>query len=129
MNEFLSGDVAYDVWILLRRTSQVVQKARDREVSQYGISAVTAGVLFDVQTLAREAKAGAQGRGRAPDPQVGVNLNGYEGVEREELKTVILVIKDSLEENFPGVPVILRGKAKEIFQEMKRGKSMDLFNE
>jgi len=61
--------------------------------------------------------------GEAKDPQVGVNLTGCEGTE--ELKEVILVIKNSLEENFPGVPVILRGKAGEIFREVMMRRLID----
>jgi len=50
------------------------------------------------------------------DPLVGVKLNGYEGKGTEELKKVILVIKDSLISSF-GVPVKIIGRFKEIFAE------------
>lgn len=53
--------------------------------------------------------------GKAADPQVCVNLNGYEGTE--ELKKVILVIEDCLEKNFPGVQVNRIGAIRKLFQE------------
>ncbi len=51
----LSTDQDYDLWVLLRRTSLVVLKARERELAQYGISAVKAAVLLIVQAIGREA--------------------------------------------------------------------------
>jgi len=50
------------------------------------------------------------------DPQVGVKLGGYEGEGTEELKKVILVIKDNLISSF-GVPVKIIGRYKKTFEE------------
>jgi len=49
-------------------------------------------------------------------PLVSVKLKGYEGKGTEELKKVMLVIKDSLISSF-GVPVEIIGRFKEIFEE------------
>ncbi len=53
------------------------------------------------------------------DPLVSIKLKGYEGKGTEELKKVMLVIKDSLISSFPGVPVEIIGRFKEIFEEGK----------
>ena len=51
MAEILSDDDLYNLWLTLRRTSHVVMKARNKELSQYGMSAVTAAVLLIIHSL------------------------------------------------------------------------------
>ena len=55
MRDYLSGDEFYDLWILLRRTGHIVHKARDRELSPYGLSGVRAAVLNLVRVLKKKA--------------------------------------------------------------------------
>ncbi len=50
-----STDPDYDLWVLLRQTSQIVLQARERELSEYGLSTVRAAVLLTIRTIGDKA--------------------------------------------------------------------------
>ncbi len=41
----LNKNTLYELWVLLRRSTHVIMKARDQELRKYGISSVEAAVL------------------------------------------------------------------------------------
>ena len=51
MENLSSADQDYALWLLLLKARRCIFKARDKELSQYGITPEQAGVLFIVQTL------------------------------------------------------------------------------
>ena len=55
MIDCTTGDQDYELWLLLRRAGQAVKRNRDRELSQYGLSSVQAGVLVVVEELGDKA--------------------------------------------------------------------------
>jgi DNA-binding MarR family transcriptional regulator len=58
MRNPLSVDKDYALWVLLFQAKDMVFKAREKEVRQYGISPEEAAVLFIVQTLGNKATPG-----------------------------------------------------------------------
>jgi len=46
MDKALSQDPDYRVWVLLHQARDVLHKVREREVAEYGITAVQSAVLF-----------------------------------------------------------------------------------
>lgn len=55
MTNSLSADKDFDLWLLLRQTKDMVLKAVQKELSQYGISPEVAAVLSVVQFLGDKA--------------------------------------------------------------------------
>ena len=55
MRNFLSMDKDYTLWMLLFQAKDMVFKAREKELRQYGISPEEAAVLFIVQCLGNQA--------------------------------------------------------------------------
>ncbi len=48
-------DPIYNLWILLSQTRTAIFKAREKEFSQYGITAVEAGALFAIKGIGGQA--------------------------------------------------------------------------
>ena len=55
MNAALSTDQDYNLWVLLHQAKDAVFKARQKELSQYGISAMEAAALFIIQAIGDKA--------------------------------------------------------------------------
>ena len=55
MNAPLSTDQDYNLWVLLHQAKDAVFKAREKELSQYGISAMEAAALFIIQAIGDKA--------------------------------------------------------------------------
>ena len=55
MKESLATDNDYNLWVLLGQTRDLVHQSRDKELKQYGISTVRAGVLFVIEALGDKA--------------------------------------------------------------------------
>lgn len=51
MNTLLTTDRDYNLWVLLHQAKDAVFKARQKELSQYGISAMEAAALFIIQAI------------------------------------------------------------------------------
>lgn len=56
MNAPLSTDRDYNTWVLLHQAKDAVFKAREKELSQYGITAMEAAALFIIQAIGDKAK-------------------------------------------------------------------------
>ena len=55
MKSYADSDEDYTLWVLLRQACDASVRARDKELSQYGISAEEAAVLFVVQANGERA--------------------------------------------------------------------------
>ena len=55
MNAPLSTGQDYNLWVLLHQAKDAVFKAREKELSQYGISAMEAAALFIIQAIGDKA--------------------------------------------------------------------------
>ena len=51
MNTLSTTDRDYNLWVLLHQAKDAVFKARQKELSQYGISAMEAAALFIIQAI------------------------------------------------------------------------------
>ena len=51
MNALLTTDRDYNLWVLLHQAKDAVFKAREKELSQYGISTMEAAALFIIQAI------------------------------------------------------------------------------
>jgi len=51
MNKTISTDQDFNLWVLLHQTKDAIFKAREKELSQYGITTMEAGVLFIIQAI------------------------------------------------------------------------------
>ncbi len=51
MNALLTTDRDYNLWVLLHQARDAVFKAREKELSQYGISTMEAAALFIIQAI------------------------------------------------------------------------------
>ena len=55
MEEILFGDEDYRLWMLLWHVQDAIYKAREKELSKYGISPMKASVLFTIQIVGHRA--------------------------------------------------------------------------
>ena len=117
MKDFSSKDLDFDLWVLLRRTSHVVLKARDRELAKYGISAVQAAVLFLVRELGRDAIPAEISRQLLRDAH---SVSGL--LSRMEKDGLVRKVKDLDRKNL--VRVELTEKGNEAFNKSTRRESI-----
>ncbi len=115
MRDFLSVDPDYALWILLRRTSHVVWKVRERELGQYGLSAVKTGVLRIVQVIGRKATPAEISRYLLREDH---SVSGL--LSRMEKEGLVTKVKDLDKKN--RVRIVLTEKGhKAYYQAMKGG--------
>ena len=57
-NAVVPEDINYELWLMFNRTRQLIYKARQKEVNQYGISMQNAGILHAVVRLGGVATPG-----------------------------------------------------------------------
>ena len=55
MQKIMYTDKYYGLWLLLILTKDVIHRARQEELRQYGVTASEAGVLFYAQALGNRA--------------------------------------------------------------------------
>jgi len=55
MAERLLADPYYRLWVLFQHVSDTLLKAREKELSEYGISAIQARVLFVIKAIGNKA--------------------------------------------------------------------------
>ncbi len=55
MENTLSADQDFNLWVLLVQTRDAIFKDREKELDQYGITTMESGVLFIVQAIGAEA--------------------------------------------------------------------------
>ena len=117
MKDFSSKDLDFDLWVLLRRTSHVVLKARDRELAKYGISAVQAAVLFLVRELGRDAIPAEISRQLLRDAH---SVSGL--LSRMEKDGLVRKVKDLDRKNL--IRVELTEKGKQAYNESTKRESI-----
>lgn len=54
-NPDIDGDIFFTTWRLLRRTSEIVERARNRELARYGVNVRQAATLHLIHTLGEKA--------------------------------------------------------------------------
>jgi DNA-binding MarR family transcriptional regulator len=114
MKSTLSGDQDYDLWVLLRRTTQVVLKARNRELAAYGISASKASVLFIVQAIGHEATPAEISRYLLREPH---SISGL--LSRMERQGLVTKVKDVDKKNLVRILLTEKGR-RAYYQSTKR---------
>ncbi len=55
MDNQLFNDPYYNLWVLLRQTTDIIFKARGKELRQYGITVRQAAILFIIQAIGGKA--------------------------------------------------------------------------
>jgi DNA-binding MarR family transcriptional regulator len=58
MNDNFSDEEIFYIWTLIRNLSHLLGKARDRELSQYGITVTQSGTLYMIKALGDRATPG-----------------------------------------------------------------------
>ncbi len=114
MKDFSSKDQDYDVWVLLRRTSHVVLKARGKELSQYGISAVKSALMLLVQTLGDKATPAEISRHLLREPH---SVSGL--LSRMERDGLVEKTKDLPKKNLIRITLTDKGR-QAYYQSIKR---------
>ena len=105
MKKLSSNDIVYDLWVLLRRTSHVIWKVRERELAQYGIAATQAGVLHIVQAIGRKATPAEISRRLLREPH---SVSGL--LARMEREGLIRKVKDLNRKNLVRVELTKKGR-------------------
>ena len=70
----LKDDRDYILWMLLTQTRNIVYKAREKELGQYGITPEQAGTLFAIHSVGKEATIAEIGLQLVREPHSVANL-------------------------------------------------------
>jgi len=113
MQDVLTGDTTYNLWLLLRRATHAALRARERELRQYGISSANSGVLFLVQELGRKATPAEISRQLFREPH---SVSGL--LSRMEKDGLVRRVKDLRKKNM--VRVVLTEKGRKVYEQAKK---------
>ena len=110
-------DQDYDLWLLLRRTSHVVLKNRERELGQYGLSAVQMGVLVLVEDLGNKAIPAEIARHLLREPH---SVSGL--LTRMEAQGLVKKVRDLDKANL--VRIALTDQGRQALRQSKKRESI-----
>ena len=68
MAKDLKEDLDFILWMLIMQVRNVVYKAREKELSQYGVTPEQSGALFAIRTIGKEATISALGTWLVREP-------------------------------------------------------------
>ena len=117
MKDVLTEDYDYNLWVLLSQANDVVFNAREEELSQYGIPAMQARVLFLINSIGSETTPAQISRWifRKPHSVSGILF-------RMEDAGLIKKTKDLHKKNL--VRVTITEKGQQIFEKSLKRKSV-----
>lgn len=117
MENHLSSDQYYNTWVLLRQTRDAIFRAREKELTPYGISTREAGVLFVIQAIGKEATPAEISRWLFREPHTVSAL-----ISRMEKKGLIRKANDFPRKNW--IRVRLTDKGKEAYNNSTKRQSL-----
>jgi len=117
MKKSTSPDKDFELWWLIRQTTHLMERVREKELGKHGLTIVQAGILFSVQLLGQRATPAELARWQAREPHTisGV-LNGM------VRKGLVKKVKDLHHKNM--VRVAMTEKGKRIYSEVSRRESI-----
>ena len=104
----MDKDKFYDLWVLLRRSTHVIMRARDQELKKYGVSSVGAAVLDVVSSMDDKATSTAISEKLLREPH-----SIYLLINRMVKKGLLNKHKDAKQKNI--VRVSLTEKGHEVY--------------
>ena len=117
MKDFLSMDQDCNVWVLLSQAAHTALRAREKELDQYGVSAIEAAVLFIIQAIGDRATPAEISRWLLRESH---SVSGL--LNRMERKGLVSRVKDLERKNLVRVALTEKGKA--VYRESRERKSI-----
>ena len=117
MNETLSTDNYYNLWVLLHQTRDAIFKARGKELNQYGTSTRHAAVLYTIKAIGDRATPAEISRWLFREPH---SVSGI--LQRMESRGLINKVKDLERKNM--VRVSITEKGRQAYQQSTKRKSI-----
>ena len=111
-------DQDFELWVLLHQTRDAIFRARDKELGQYGISTMQAGVLFIINAIGNEATPTEVARWLFREPHTVSSL-----LNRMERDGLVSKTKDLQKKNM--VRVTLTEKGRSAYNESLKRKSIN----
>lgn len=117
MKNFDPNDEDYNLWLFIAQVRAAMLRAREKEVSKYGITASQASVLFVVNALGKRATPAELGRWLFQTSQ---SIAGI--LNRMERLGLLKRVKDLDKKN--QMRIVLTKKGREAFAQSSRRESM-----
>jgi DNA-binding MarR family transcriptional regulator len=117
MRKFDPADEDYNLWLFLAQVRSVMLRARQMEVSRYGITASQASVLFVVNALGHKSTPAEISRWLFQEPH---SVTGI--LNRMEKQGLVKRVKDLAKKNH--VRVELTEKGREVYADCCKRESM-----
>jgi len=117
MNSYADSDEDYTLWFLLRQACDAALRARDKELSRYGISVEEAAVLFVVQANGERATPSEISRWLFREPHSTSGL-----IIRMEKDGLVRKLNDLERKNM--LRVVMTEKGREAYEESTARKSI-----
>ncbi len=117
MNSYADSDEDYTLWFLLRQACDAALRARDKELSRYGISVEEAAVLFVVQANGERATPSEISRWLFREPHSTSGL-----IIRMEKDGLVRKLNDLERKNM--LRVVMTEKGREAYEESTGRKSI-----
>ncbi|MFC1954453.1 MarR family winged helix-turn-helix transcriptional regulator [Chloroflexota bacterium] len=114
----VTEDIYYGLWLMLSRTRHLVFKARQKELTQYGISMRNAGILHTIIRLNDQVTLGRIAQETFLEPHTVSAV-----ISKMETKELIKKVKDLEKKNMVRLEVAEKGY--EVYQNSTRRKSID----
>ena len=105
MKQNAQMDSEYLLWLSLIRTSDIIHRARDKELSKYGVSARQAAVLYTVTNLGDDATVGNISKWLFRRPQTVTSI-----LNRMEKARYIKKIRDKRNKSIVRVTITKKGQ-------------------
>jgi len=105
MKSNLSADPDYNLWVLLHQARDAIFRARDKELSQYGITTMQSAVLFIITALGGEATATEISRWLSREPH---SVSGL--LARMEREGLVRKVKDLVKKSQVNVTLTAKGR-------------------
>ena len=117
MENNISEDKDYNLWVLLHQAKDAIYSAREKELDQYGISPMQAGVLFIINAIGGKAKIAEISRWVFREPH---SVSGI--LNRMEKKGLVRKAEESGKK--PRVSFTITAKGKKAFSESLKRESI-----
>ena len=117
MKSNLSADLDYNLWVVLHQAKDAIFRARDKELSQYGITTMQAAALFIINAIGEEATPSEIARWLSREPH---SVSGL--LTRMEREGLVRTVKSLGKKN--RVNVTLTEKGRQAYSESLKRESL-----
>lgn len=114
MDDSLSASQDYNLWVLLHQARDVIYKAKEKELRQYGLSPIKAAVLFVIKAIGDKATPAEIARWVFREPNSITEL-----INRMAGKGLVRKTRDPDKKNLVRVTLTEKGQLRSLLEKLR----------